>query len=170
MSLLLLAPAAEPAASGPPWWVWVAIAGGVVGVGLLFLIVAAARKPKHDLICVKCKRVTMPDWQKCLFCGTPIGAPKAGELEFVSGPMIGKTVPLDRDVTTIGSVAGNTILLTDTGVSRKHAGIRRVEDGWELADLGSTNGVYVNGERVARRKLTPGDVIRVGTTEIVFRS
>ena len=64
---------------------------------------------------------------------------------------------------------GNTVLLTDTGVSRKHVGIKRVEGGYELADLGSTNGVYVNGEKVARRKLEVGDVIRVGTTEIVFR-
>jgi len=76
---------------------------------------------------------------------------------------------VDRGVTTIGSTAGNTVLLTDTGVSRKHLGIKRLEGGYELADLGSTNGVYVNGEKVARRKLEVGDVIRVGTTEMVFR-
>jgi pSer/pThr/pTyr-binding forkhead associated (FHA) protein len=92
------------------------------------------------------------------------------ELEFVSGPLVGRTVDLNRDVTTIGSVAGNTVHLTDTGVSRKHVGIKRLDDGYELADLGSTNGVYVNGEKVARRKLEVGDVIRVGTTEIVFRT
>ena len=46
------------------------------------------------------------------------------------------------------------MLLTDTGVSRKHVGIRRVDGGFELADLGSTNGVYVNGEKVARRRST----------------
>ena len=43
-------------------------------------------------------------------------------------------------------------------------------DGYELADLGSTNGVYVNGERVAKRKLQLGDVIRVGATEMIFKS
>jgi len=91
------------------------------------------------------------------------------ELEFVSGPLVGQTINLDRDVTTIGSTAGNTVLLSDTGVSRKHLGIKRMEGGYELADLGSTNGVYVNGEKVARRKLEVGDVIRVGTTEMVFR-
>ena len=60
--------------------------------------------------------------------------------------------------------------LSDTGVSRKHVGIKKNDVGYELADLGSTNGVYVNGEKVARRKLEVGDVIRVGTTEMVFRS
>jgi pSer/pThr/pTyr-binding forkhead associated (FHA) protein len=110
----------------------------------------------------------LPTWTKCRFCGATAAEQRA-ELEFVSGPLVGQTVGLDRDVTTIGSVAGNTVLLTDTGVSRKHIGIKRVDNGYELADLGSTNGVYVNGEKVARRKLEVGDVIRVGTTEIVFR-
>lgn len=154
---------------GPPWWVYVAVAGGIVAVGLLFLAIAAARKPKRELACPSCRRVIMPNWDKCRFCGSSVREMKA-ELEFVSGPLLGQTVQLDRDVTTIGSVAGNTVLLSDTGVSRKHVGIRRIENGFELADLGSTNGVYVNGEKVARRRLEPGDVIRVGTTEIVFRS
>jgi hypothetical protein len=153
----------------PTWWVYAAIVGGVVLLGLIILI-AAARKPKRgETRCRSCRRVMMPDWEVCAFCKTPRNEVRA-ELEFVSGPLTGQTVGLDRDVTTIGSVAGNTVLLNDTGVSRKHVGIRRVDGGYELADLGSTNGVYVNGEKVARRKLSVGDVIRVGTTEIVFRT
>jgi pSer/pThr/pTyr-binding forkhead associated (FHA) protein len=112
----------------------------------------------------------MPDWQKCLFCGAMLGVLRA-ELEFIAGSMQGKTLDLDRDVTTLGTAAGNTILLNDTGVSRKHVGIRRLEASYEVADLGSTNGVYVNGERVKKpRQLNPGDVIRVGATEMVFKS
>jgi hypothetical protein len=153
----------------PPWWVYVAVAGAVVAIGLLLLILSAARKPKRDLICPSCKRIIVASWDKCMFCGTGVKELRA-ELEFVSGPLVGQTIRLDRDITTIGSVAGNTVLLTDTGVSRKHVGIKRVDKGFELADLGSTNGVYVNGEKVARRQLASGDVIRVGTTEIVFRS
>ncbi|HZS38456.1 MAG TPA: FHA domain-containing protein [Polyangia bacterium] len=154
----------------PTWWVYAAIVGGVVLLGLIFLIVAAARKPKRrEQRCKSCRRVMMPDWDVCRFCKTAVNEVKA-ELEFVSGPLTGQTVGLDRDITTIGSVAGNTVLLNDTGVSRKHVGIKRVDGGYELADLGSTNGVYVNGEKVARRKLSVGDVIRVGTTEIVFRT
>jgi hypothetical protein len=157
-------------ASLPTWWVYAAIVGGVVLLGLIFLIVAAARKPRRgEQRCKSCRRVMLPEWAICQFCKTPVNEVKA-ELEFVSGPLLGQTVGLDRAITTIGSVPGNTVLLNDTGVSRKHVGIRRVDGGYELADLGSTNGVYVNGEKVARRKLSVGDVIRVGTTEIVFRT
>jgi hypothetical protein len=152
-----------------PPWALPAIIGGIVAFGLLLLVIAAVRKKRpRERPCRNCGRVMLPSWTACKFCGTAV-ADKRAELEFVSGPLVGQTVGLDRDVTTIGSVAGNTVLLTDTGVSRKHVGIKRVEDGYELADLGSTNGVYVNGEKVARRRLEVGDVIRVGTTEIVFR-
>jgi len=151
------------------WWIYAAVAGGALAIGLFFLIFAIARKPKRELVCKACKRILMPQWTACKFCGTDVNEQRA-ELEFVSGPLLGQTINLDREVTTIGSVAGNTVLLTDTGVSRKHVGIKKVQGGFELADLGSTNGVYVNGEKVARRKLEVGDVIRVGTTEIVFRT
>ncbi len=138
-------------------------------VGFIVLIVGAVRGGKKELRCPKCRRVMLPEWDRCRFCGTGASEVRA-ELHVLSGPLIGQIIGLDRDITTIGSVAGNTVLLQDTGVSRKHVGIRRVEGGYELADLGSTNGVYVNGEKVARRRLTVGDVIRVGTTEIVYRS
>lgn len=65
-------------------------------------------------------------------------------------------------------MSGNTIVLADPGVSRKHAGIRRDEGAYELADFGSTNGVYVNGQRVPKKALAAGDVVRVGNTEAVF--
>jgi hypothetical protein len=163
--------AAPPAAlAALPPWALPAIVGGVLTLGALLLLVASLsrRKPK-EIKCRSCQRVVLTAWAKCKFCGATLREMRA-ELEFVSGPLVGQTVGLDRDVTTIGSTAGNTVLLTDTGVSRKHLGIKRVEAGYELADLGSTNGVYVNGEKVARRKLEVGDVIRVGTTEIVFRT
>jgi len=159
---------ASPFASLPPW-AMPAIIGGVFAMGVLLLIIAAVRrKSPGETKCRNCGRVMLPQWVQCKFCGAGIREMRA-ELEFVSGPLVGQTINLDRDVTTIGSTAGNTVLLTDTGVSRKHLGIKRLEGGYELADLGSTNGVYVNGEKVARRKLEMGDVIRVGTTEMVFR-
>jgi hypothetical protein len=160
--------ASSPPASLPPW-AMPAIIGGVVAIGLLLLVLALVRRSRpRELPCRNCGRVMLADWTKCKFCGTATRELRA-ELEFVSGPLVGQTIGLDRDVTTIGSTAGNTVLLSDTGVSRKHLGIKRVDGGYELADLGSTNGVYVNGEKVARRKLEVGDVIRVGTTEMVFR-
>jgi hypothetical protein len=164
---------AQPTASSPlaalPPWAMPTIIGGVLALGLLLLVVALVKRgQRREVKCRNCGRVMLPDWVKCKFCGNSVREVRA-ELEFVSGPLVGQTINLDRDVTTIGSTAGNTVLLSDTGVSRKHLGIKRMEGGYELADLGSTNGVYVNGEKVARRKLEVGDVIRVGTTEMVFR-
>jgi len=148
-----------------------ALIGIIVGGALLVLIVivVAAKKssaaPKGQKICGGCRRVMLPVWTKCLFCGW---APVA-RLEFILGPMANQTLPLTDEVTTIGSVAGNTVVLADPAVSRKHAGIRKIESNYELADLGSTNGVYVNGHKVPKKTLEPGDIIRVGNTEAIFK-
>ena len=83
--------------------------------------------------------------------------------------MANQTLQLEGDVTTIGSVAGNTVVLADPAVSKKHAGIRKVNGAYELADFGSTNGVYVNGHKVPKKTLEQGDIIRVGNTEAVFK-
>jgi len=147
-----------------------ALIGIIVGgaVLLLFVIAMIAKKgkgPETQKICGGCHRVMLPVWTKCLFCGwSPVA-----RLEFILGPMANQTLPLAEEVTTIGSVAGNTVVLADPAVSRKHAGIRKVDGNYELADLGSTNGVYVNGHKVPKKTLEPGDIIRVGNTEAVFK-
>jgi hypothetical protein len=139
----------------------------VAAVVVLVALAAMANRggSKAQKICGGCKRVMLPAWTKCMFCGW---APVA-RLEFILGPMANQTLPLTEAVTTIGSVAGNTVVLADPAVSRKHAGIRKVDGEYELADLGSTNGVYVNGHKVPKKTLTPGDIIRVGNTEAVFK-
>jgi len=142
------------------------IVGAVVVLGVIASLARKSNAPAPGAkICGGCKRVMLPVWTKCLFCGW---APVA-RLEFILGPMANQTLPLTDAVTTIGSVAGNTVVLADPAVSRKHAGIRRVESDYELADLGSTNGVYVNGHKVPKKTLEPGDIIRVGNTEAVFK-
>lgn len=149
-----------------------ALIGIIVGGAVLVLIVIAvaakgssAKAQKGQKVCGGCRRVMLPVWTKCLFCGW---APVA-RLEFILGPMANQTLPLTDEVTTIGSVAGNTVVLADPAVSRKHAGIRKIESSYELADLGSTNGVYVNGHKVPKKTLEPGDIIRVGNTEAIFK-
>ena len=107
-------------------------------------------------------------WEQCLFCGYIIPAP-VPRLEFLCGPLAGQTIPLVEEVTTIGSVAGNSIVLADPAVSRKHLGIKRSGKQFEFADLGSTNGVYINGHRMPKKTLSTGDIVRVGNTEIVFK-
>jgi hypothetical protein len=70
---------------------------------------------------------------------------------------------------TIGRSRDCDIVLEDSGISRHHAEIRPGPDGWTLDDLGSTNGVRVNGRRVSgSRALSAGDRLELGSTEIVF--
>ncbi len=148
-----------------------ALIGIIVGGAVLLLVVLAIvaknknASPAGQKVCGGCKRVMLPVWVKCLFCGWAPGA----RLEFILGPMANQVLQLAEEVTTMGSVAGNTVVLADPAVSRKHAGIRKVDGAFELADLGSTNGVYVNGHKVPKKTLEPGDIIRVGNTEAVFK-
>jgi hypothetical protein len=145
----------------------VAIIVGAALVVLVVLILVAKRggSSKPQKICGGCRRAMLPVWTKCLFCGW---AP-AARLEFILGPMANQTLNLSEEVTTLGSVAGATVVLADPAVSKKHAAIRKVDGDYELADLGSTNGVYVNGHKVPKKTLVPGDIIRVGNTEAVFK-
>jgi len=68
----------------------------------------------------------------------------------------------------IGRSSDCSISLSDPNVSRRHAEVRRIGDGYSLVDLGSTNGTEVNGQRIQETALMNGDVIGVGTTSITF--
>jgi FhaA, N-terminal domain/FHA domain len=81
----------------------------------------------------------------------------------------GRRLIVPPGVATIGRSRACDILLEDAGASRRHAEIRPHEEGWTLQDLGSTNGVLVNGRPIAGvQPLHPGDRIEIGSTEIVF--
>ena len=99
---------------------------------------------------------TSPRMREYLEIGTPAGV----ELR-----------PLDGDRVTIGRHAGNDIVLaSDDSTSRLHAVLERLGPSWWLRDLGSRNGTYVNGTRVAeRRTLQHGDELRIGSTRLVYR-
>ena len=76
---------------------------------------------------------------------------------------------LDGARATIGRSKDADCVLRDPNVSRHHAELRRSAAGdWTIADLGSTNGVKVNGRRVASTRLNPGDQVTLGTTTFRF--
>jgi hypothetical protein len=76
---------------------------------------------------------------------------------------------LDGPRATIGRSKDADCVLRDPNVSRHHAELRRSQTGdWTIADLGSTNGVKVNGRRVPSSRLNPGDQVTLGTTTFVF--
>ncbi len=70
---------------------------------------------------------------------------------------------------TIGRSKDADCVLRDPNVSRHHAELRRSPQGdWTIADLGSTNGIKINGRRVGSTRLTSGDQVTLGTTTFRF--
>jgi hypothetical protein len=81
----------------------------------------------------------------------------------------GERHTIDKQRVVIGRSRDCDIQLADPNVSRRHAELRREGSAFWLVDLGSTNGIDVNGRRQHRAKLTDGDRVTLGTTELVFR-
>jgi pSer/pThr/pTyr-binding forkhead associated (FHA) protein len=80
-------------------------------------------------------------------------------------------VPLLRDEITIGRQEGNTIRLTERNVSRSHARLLRRNGSYIVEDLGSYNGITVNGERIdAKAELAAGDQLGIGDYDLAFQA
>lgn len=90
------------------------------------------------------------------------------KLLVISGPLQGREFVLDRNAFSIGSGAQNDLRLDDPAVSRRHCEIRIDETGYAIQDLGSTNGTFVQGIRVAQAFLHPGAELTLGKTRLVF--
>jgi Protein of unknown function (DUF3662)/FHA domain len=104
----------------------------------------------------------------------PTEAVSAAELGMETEPEV---VTLSFDGTRHEVTKGSVVLgrsrdcdlqLTDANVSRRHAELRQEGASYWMVDLGSTNGMEVNGKRVKRAKLRAGDKITLGSTEITF--
>jgi two-component system, cell cycle sensor histidine kinase and response regulator CckA len=88
-------------------------------------------------------------------------APSAIRLTVVEGPAIGQEFKIEG-LATIGRSPDASVMVDDPGVSRLHARIRRSETGFEVEDLGSKNGTYLNGARIEHAVANLGDKIRLG--------
>jgi serine phosphatase RsbU (regulator of sigma subunit) len=90
-------------------------------------------------------------------------------LEIITGARAGEIVELTEDETLIGRHPSCAIVLPLHTVSRRHTLIRRAADGYDIQDLESLNGTYVNGERVEDvRRLKNRDVIQLFDIVMVF--
>lgn len=77
---------------------------------------------------------------------------------------------LNEEETQIGKGPRNDLVIADPSVSTAHSVVRRDNDAYTVADLGSRNGTFVNGERVTTtRRLAHGDVIGMGLSKLTFR-
>ena len=86
----------------------------------------------------------------------------------ISGPLSGQSFSLDEPVISIGRLGSNYICLEDPRVSRHHCVIRNDGDEYRIEDLHSTNGTYVNGERVDVSSLKEGCLIAIDTSRFLF--
>ena len=100
------------------------------------------------------------------------GIEEASPARFVvlDGPGLdaGSAIELTRP-SVVGRESSSVIELgEDEFASARHARIEPRTDGVWVEDLGSTNGTFVNGGRIAAERLSPGDVVRIGQTELLF--
>ena len=102
------------------------------------------------------------------------GPRDVGRLVVISSPTLepGEGRMLDSAPITVGRGPQNDVALDgDDFASAKHARIEPRRDGVWVEDVGSTNGTFLNGIKLTRpRKLTPGDVVRVGETELRYET
>ncbi|HYZ18864.1 MAG TPA: FHA domain-containing protein [Gaiellaceae bacterium] len=99
---------------------------------------------------------------------------RMGRLVVLKSPALDERTEFELDSAgiNIGRSAQNDVALDeDEFASANHARVEPRQDGVWLEDVGSTNGTFVNGVKVSRaRKLTPGDLVRVGETDFRFEA
>lgn len=84
------------------------------------------------------------------------------------GPNVGSRYTLTADVLTAGRHPDSDVFLDDVSVSRRHAEFRRTDDGYDVVDVGSLNGTYVNREMIESSALSAGDEIQIGKFRLVY--
>jgi pSer/pThr/pTyr-binding forkhead associated (FHA) protein len=86
-----------------------------------------------------------------------------------NGSLKGRRLPVKVPVVNIGRAEFNDIVIADASVSTSHAKLQRRDDIWMLSDLGSTNGTYVEGERLSGEvALGPGTTVKFGEVAVLF--
>ncbi len=154
----------------------------IVSKGLIF--------KKH--FCSQCDQKLEKTWDHCPYCAqqaanaAPVAGPKtqafmvdsagtSGHMQLLgwviplSGPQKGELYTLSP-VSSVGTDPACNVYLTDQFMSSQHAEIKAEGGRWILRDLGSTNGTYVNDQRIDQRELVDNDVIKFGQSPAKFKS
>lgn len=144
--------------------------------------------------CPNCDHLNESGANFCSRCGSPLGSAEAEATATLApieveteeeahlrdlkpgqacvivrrGPAAGTKFTMDGDVVTVGRHPQSDIFLNDITVSRRHAELRRVGEKYEVADLGSLNGTYVNRSRVDSSVLSSGDELQIGKFRLLF--
>lgn len=92
------------------------------------------------------------------------------KLHIVSPSSLARTIDLTENLMSIGRTEENEIYIQDHNVSKRHGILVRDGDDYQLHDFKSTNGTFVNGERIMAVKLQHGVSIRLGAVELRYES
>ena len=139
------------------------------------------------VICPQCGATNIGMTAHCLLCQTPLPVqipvqpvtlvqtgPVKSEADWhlvvIKGPTSGRKYPIGERL-SLGRDFSSDIQLNDGQVSRKHAEIQRMQDVYVVIDQGSTNGTYVNGQRIEKPTLLAhGTIIAIGFTHFRVQS
>jgi len=97
------------------------------------------------------------------------GSGKGLSLEVLMGSEQGQIFNIGAEGATLGRAQGNSIVLNDSTVSSRHARIYWSDGQFYIEDLGSLNGVFVNGQKVTLSRVEQGSTFKLGSNEGVFR-
>jgi hypothetical protein len=140
---------------------------------LLYLFIwRIVRSAARDLRLPQESMILGPQQAAAAGLGAQPSARETGRLVVLQSPALdeGDLYTLDSHPMTIGRGATNDVpLREDEYSSTRHARLEPRRDGVWIEDIGSTNGTFVNGIRLTReRRLVPGDVVRIGETDLRF--
>lgn len=133
---------------------------------------------KNELIniCPICGNVMLAENKQCGQCGTKIlskvlqknHSKKLHYLETSDG-LVHKTAYLHKDLLSIGRAQSNDIVIKDGTVSSRHAVLERKNNKFMITDLGSANGILINGKKVIHKKLKPGAQVKLGNVVLFYK-
>ena len=95
-------------------------------------------------------------------------APPPPARNWVVGLQNGELIRIDKDTMIIGRSRTCDVVIPSAKVSRQHASLSRVDGDLYIEDLGSANGVWLNGEKITRAKVNPGDTFTISDETLVF--
>ncbi|MCX8095740.1 MAG: FHA domain-containing protein [Caldisericia bacterium] len=166
------------------------IGGIVIGalvIALLYIFLIRRRKPVYEPIKKVEPRGYVPEKKVEKTGETFVSEPKVSKkyeetvieeetlegapaiLVVKSGKKGGATFPLKKKVINLGRESGNEVVIDDNKASRQHAKIKLENDKFIIYDLASTNGTFVNNQKITSTELNDGDEIKIGDTILVFK-
>src|SRR5690348_12626818 len=139
----------------------------VILILLWGFVIAAIVAVRHDIVGTRPRRQSAPAQPRAAPAprASKVNKSAARRLVVVDGDAAGTVVELTGEPITIGRADDSTITLTDDYVSTRHARLVQQEGAWLIEDLGSTNGTYLDRQRVTTATpVTVGQPIRIGKT------